>query len=620
MTGKIFLNYRRADSKGFTFAIFTVLEQHFSKEQIFMDVDTLLPGVDFVQALEEAVESCDVFLAVIGLHWENIKDKQGQRRIDNPKDFVRIEVAHALKRGIPVIPILVDGAQMPSPENLPDDLKRLSRRHAFIISDRLRSDMQHLISVLEKTFEHQEEERVKQEKKEANRQELEKAEADRKAKEEVEQKAKVQAAADKKDNEEKERIARQKAEADRQAREKADAVQKSLEQAELKAKEEERVVRQTAEAEHQAGEKVEEDHQAQEKAESVPGVARQPATADVQQENIDTLQSPFTRKRASLLRKVPAWMWVGSVLALVLMVFGAAGGFKLTPADEPTPTEVVLVLEVLTKTQTLELATSTPIPSATVTPTVTFTVIPTDTPTPAFPAGTEATNRKDSAVMIYVPPGDFKMGTYGSAYKEALHTVYLDGYWMYKTEVTNAMYRLCVESGGCTEPVDNGLYEMAPLFGWGDRPVESVSWEDATTYCQWAENRLPTEAEWEKAARGTDGRTYPWGEGIDPSLALYDNYIEGNTTLVGSYPEGASPYGLLDMAGNVWEWVADWYGSNYYQNSPAENPPGPEGGVNHVLRGGGLNSSREEVRSAYRQEGLSYVIGLGFRCASSTKP
>ena len=251
MTGKIFLNYRRADSKGYTFAIFTVLEQHFSKEQIFMDVDTLLPGVDFVQALEEAVEACDVFLAVIGARWENIKDDQSRRRIDNPEDFVRIEVAHALKRGIPVIPILVDGAQMPSSENLPNDLKGLSRRHAFIIGDRLRSDVQHLISVLEKTFEHQEEERIKQEKKEAKRQELEKAEADRKAKEEVEQKAKMQAAADKKDKEEKERIARQKAEADRQARE---------------------------------------------KAESVPGVVRQPATADVQQENIDTLQSSFTRK------------------------------------------------------------------------------------------------------------------------------------------------------------------------------------------------------------------------------------------------------------------------------------------------------------------------------------
>ena len=576
MTGKIFLNYRRADSKGYTFAIFTVLEQHFSKEQIFMDVDTLLPGVDFVQALEEAVEACDVFLAVIGARWENIKDDQGRRRIDNPEDFVRIEVAHALKRGIPVIPILVDGAQMPSSENLPNDLKGLSRRHAFIIGDRLRSDVQHLISVLEKTFEHQEEERIKQEKKEAKRQELEKAEADRKAKEETEQKAKMQAAADKKDKEEKERIARQKAEADRQARE---------------------------------------------KAESVPGVARQLATADVQQENIDTLQSSFTRKLASLLRKVPAWVWVGSVLALVVMVFGAAGGFKLTPADEPTPTEAVQVLEVLTKTQTPELATSTPIPAATVTPTVTFTVIPTDTPTPAFPAGTEATNRKDSAVMIYVPPGDFEMGTYG-AYNEALHTVYLDGYWMYKTEVTNAMYRLCVESSGCTEPVDNGFYEMAPLFGWGDRPVESISWEDATTYCQWAENRLPTEAEWEKAARGTDGRTYPWGEGIDPSLALYDDFIRGNTTLVGSYPEGASPYGLLDMAGNVWEWVADWYGSNYYQNSPAENPPGPVDGLYHVLRGGCFDSSMEEVRSAYRQEGLPYNKhrGLGFRCASSTKP
>jgi formylglycine-generating enzyme required for sulfatase activity len=615
MTGKIFLNYRRADSKGYTFAIFTVLEQHFSKEQIFMDVDTLLPGVDFVQALEEAVEDCDVFLAVIGARWENIKDDQGRRRIDNPEDFVRIEVAHALKRGIPVIPILVDGAQMPSSENLPDDLKGLSRRHAFIIGDRLRSDVQHLINVLEKTFEHQEAERIKQEKKEAKRQELEKAEADRKAKEEAKQKAKVQAAADKKDKEEKERIARQKAEADRQAREKADAVQKYLEQAELKPKtqaaadkkdkeEKERIARQKAEA----------DRQAREKAESVPGVARQPATADVQQENIDTLQSPFTRKRASLLRKVPVWVWVGSVLAFVVMVFGAVGGFKLTPADEPSPTEVVQVLEVLTKTPTPELATRTPNPTTTVTPAPTPAA--SVTPTPTLGVGSTRVSSKDGMTMVYIPAGVFLMGSDDGDYDESpVHEVYLDAFWIDEHEVTHDQYNKFMKEA---EHEDAYYNENG-----GSRPETYATWSDAHAYCEWAGRHLPTEAEWEKAARGgLDGKKYPWGDEdpvCDDSAENGAQFTdcEHGTVPVKSFSRNG--YGAMDMAGNLWEWVSDWYNSGYYENSPAENLQGPASGEYRVLRGGSWYNLADLMRVANRFKlvPVNTSSNIGFRCAAS---
>jgi len=598
MTGKIFLNYRRADSRGYTFAIFTVLEQHFSKEQIFMDVDTLLPGVDFVQALEEAVEACDVFLAVIGSRWEYIKDDQGQRRIDNPEDFVRIEVAHALKRNIPVIPILVEGAQMPSTENLPDDLKKLSRRHAFIIGDRLRSDVQGLVRVLEKTFKSLEAERIKQEK----------AETERLAELETEQKAREKA--------EEERKTKEQAEADRIVRAEADAKQKVQEQAEaeLKAKKE---------AEQRAKEQAELDRkvkkEAKQKARVLAGAEKKEAddrkrfsrqktkTAAAGQEHKAVSPTP------SVFKKIPVWVWPVAGVVLILIGYGIFGGFSPTSLEEPEETGVSQAFTAYTNTPTSETISSTPTPEPEITPTITFTVIPTETPTPAFPAGTEATNPKDSAAMIYVPPGDFNMGTFGS-YEEALHTVYLDGYWIYKTEVTNAMFRLCIELGECTEPVGQ--------YGWWDRPFEYASWGDAYIYCRWAENRLPTEAEWEKAARGTDGRTYPWGEGIDHSLALYDNYKGGGTTKVGSYPEGASPYGLLDMAGNVWEWVADWYDDSYYQNSPAQNPPGPESGglwPYRVLRGGSYNSSIEELRSAYRMFDRSSTVH-GFRCASSTKP
>ncbi len=232
MTENIFLSYRRDDSRGYTNAIYTLLELHFPTDSIFMDVDTLIPGSDFVQSLQDAVENCDIFLAVIGSRWENIEDKEGRRRLDNPEDFVRIEVAHALKRGIPVIPVLVDGAQMPSSDTLPDNLKELARRHAFSIGDHMRSDMQRLIKVLERTFKRLEEDRIKQEKKEA----------ELLAKHEAEQKAKAQAELEKKAAEEKERLALQKAERERQEREEAEAEQKAREKAE-----EERKAREQAE-------------------------------------------------------------------------------------------------------------------------------------------------------------------------------------------------------------------------------------------------------------------------------------------------------------------------------------------------------------------------------------
>lgn len=249
MTENIFLSYRRDDSRGYTNAIYTLLELHFPADSIFMDVDTLVPGSDFVQSLQDAVENCDIFLAVIGSRWENVQDKEGRRRLDNPEDFVRIEVAHALKRGIPVIPVLVDGAQMPSSDTLPDNLKELARRHAFSIGDHMRPDMQRLIKVLEKTFKRLEENRIKQEKKGA----------ELLAKHEAEQKAIVQAEAEKKAAEEKERLVLQQAELERQEQEKAEAEQKAREKAE-----EEQKAKEQAEAEQKAKEEADAEKKAAE--------------------------------------------------------------------------------------------------------------------------------------------------------------------------------------------------------------------------------------------------------------------------------------------------------------------------------------------------------------------
>jgi formylglycine-generating enzyme required for sulfatase activity len=165
------------------------------------------------------------------------------------------------------------------------------------------------------------------------------------------------------------------------------------------------------------------------------------------------------------------------------------------------------------------------------------------------------------APMVFVPPGEFTMGNN--------HTVYLDAFWIDKTEVTNAMYAECVQAGKCSPPRSTRSNTRNAYFGsplYDDHPVIFIAWTDANDYCTWAGRRLLTEAEWEKAARGIDGRPFPWGR-AEPWIGLL-NYQAQDTAEVGLYPDGASPYGALDMAGNVAECVADWLSDPYYGNPP----------------------------------------------------
>lgn len=260
------------------------------------------------------------------------------------------------------------------------------------------------------------------------------------------------------------------------------------------------------------------------------------------------------------------------------------------------------------------------------------------TPTPGLTIGSSKVSDKDGMLMLYVPAGEFEMGyADGKDDEKPVHTVYLDAFWIDQTEITNKMYYLCVDAGVCTQPfqgaykglrVDSSTREV--YYGnpeYDDYPVIYVNHMQADIYCRWAGRRLPTEAEWEKAARGTDGRLYPWGnESPNEMLANYDGNI-GDTTPVGSYPEGASPYGALDMAGNLWEWVEDFYFEEYYANSPYKNPQGPESGWVFAQRGGSWKKSERPIRSTYRHHYsppiLSSLINShsydGFRCAASAK-
>jgi formylglycine-generating enzyme required for sulfatase activity len=244
--------------------------------------------------------------------------------------------------------------------------------------------------------------------------------------------------------------------------------------------------------------------------------------------------------------------------------------------------------------------------------------------------------------MVYVPAGAFWMGSEESdpdadADEKPQHEVTLDAFWIDRTEVTNAQYRRCIEDAVCEPPSETGSYSRDSYYGtseFDDYPVIYVNWEQASRYCAWAGKRLPTEAEWEKAARGTDKRMYPWGDGFDGNLVNScdvnceldwkegdwdDGYVD--TAPVGSYPNGASPYGALDMAGNVWEWVADWYSEDYYASLPDRNPQGPGSGVRRVLRGGSGYNVQWHVRVAGRNglEPSSSLWGsnVGFRCARS---
>lgn len=249
------------------------------------------------------------------------------------------------------------------------------------------------------------------------------------------------------------------------------------------------------------------------------------------------------------------------------------------------------------------------------------------TETAGIPPGTIRTASRDGMQLVHVPAGVFWRGSEISepqsrSDEKPKQAIYLDEFWIDLSEVTNSMYAGCVREGVCDMPSQSSSQRNLFYFGreaFNEYPVIYVSWSDADRYCRWAGRRLPSEAEWEKAARGVDGRIYPWGnEYASGLLANFDSQV-GDTTRTGSYPGGASPYGVLDMAGNVAEWVADWFDPNYYLSAAVINPLGPEQGEFRVQRGGSWLSQTHVIRTAYRLWNYpdSSFEGIGFRCAVS---
>ncbi len=412
----IFISYRREDSIAYAGRLYDHLAAQFGEERIFMDIDTMKLGRSFVKQLEDAVSACDVLIAVIGENWLTVSDEEGHRRIDNPRDFVRIEIKTALERDIPVIPLFVGGAMIPKATSLPDDLENFAERHGMEINDtRFRADATRLIEQI---------------------------------------------------------------------------------------------------------------------TEYVTGTA--------------TKGQPISAPKGK-------------------------------PRSKPKGKSA-----------------STPKSKITATP----------KGKPAIPEG-----------MVLIPKGPF---LYGERKKKISinHDYYMDMYPM-----TNKAYKKFIGAGGYktqkywsdegwtwkeNDHVNRPEFWTDSIWNQADHPVVGVSYYEAEAYASWAGKRLPTEQEWEKAARGTDGRKYPWGNAFDTTKCNSGGGCFDATTPVTTYPKGISPSGCFDMAGNVWEWCASWYDADK---------------DTRVLRGGSWYTHPSNLRSAYRYRYAPTLRGAfhGVRCAQDAR-
>jgi len=314
-----------------------------------------------------------------------------------------------------------------------------------------------------------------------------------------------------------------------------------------------------------------------------------------------------------------------AIMALVMVILNISKFAEFAiPLPSPSPTPTFTPIVPPTKSA-IRNPISSPSNTPTFTPTFTLTPTNTNSPTP-FP---ESIKDNKGVDMILIPDGEFTIGyDKGTDIEKPQDSKLVHAFYIDKFEVTNKLYSECVKTNICQQPHNVNSSTRSIYYGnsvYNDYPVIYVDWYMAKTYCEWRNTRLPTEPEWEKAARGTDGRLYPWGNKIDYSFANYSNYI-GDTTKVGSYEIGKSKYGIYDMSGNVSEWTSSLFYYYPYITTKFEddnNIVDPR-----VTRGGDWRSdSIAKLRSSYREGYLLYYQGklvnldfLGFRCAKSTTP
>lgn len=277
---------------------------------------------------------------------------------------------------------------------------------------------------------------------------------------------------------------------------------------------------------------------------------------------------------------------------------------NVASSPEPTPSQAAAVVELPTDTPAIS-------------PTLPPTAVPTPTAVPPTPT---ATPLPVPDGMVLIPAGTFMMGAEdGQAIEAPVHEVSLSAYFLDQYEVSNAQYRACVEAGVCPQTSFPDAftypdYRDDPTYD--DYPVVGVTWDQAFFYCNWADKRLPTEAEWEYAARGPENLLWPWGNSFDPALSAAS---APDVQPVDSYPDGVSPFNIFNMAGNVAEWVLDVYDGNFYANSPAEDPLNRADGLDRIYRGGSFANPNESAYLTYRRYAQLRTftdVDIGFRCAA----
>lgn len=643
---KVFLSYASQDKP-----LVRELSRRLTGEgwiDTWQDEKNLLPGQDWRVKIEEAVEDADVVIIVLSQHSVS---KEGH--VQKELRYAREIALEKPEDAIFLIPLRLDECEVP----------RGLRFYQWVdyFGDNKDFSYKALVASLNLRYE----QKIMVEEAENLRKKLQEREIVTKIAHEKAEKDAAEKTRLRKEKEERKRIAKEKAEreaADKLAREKAE--KEAVEKARLEAEELARQKSAKEKAERESAEKAWFDKtwaEAEERAilkaakekaerEAADKLAREKIEKEVaekarlkadREQNIKEARLKKERETSENARRgsvntqkvnqvkksvkpeIPTpnsgnqvVYWVGG---FALLVFGMIFLSSLnTPVPTPQPTAIVYTL---TKTE-MPTPSKTPAPSKTHTPSK--TPAPSKTPTKAFtPITPYPTEIKDSkgVTMRLVPAGEFMMGSeVGLENEQPVHRVYLEAFYMDIYEVTNELFEVCVVAGFCTPPGSSRGYSRTSYYGnsqFDNYPVVGLYWRQAQTYCEWRDASLPTEAQWEKAASGIDGRTYPWGEDISCNKANYSDCV-GDTTEVGSYEAGKSYYGMYDMGGNVWEWVYDWYDKNYYQSSPYMNPSGPNSGINLVVRGGSFTwtegSLRVSARNSLRVNGSTLT---GFRCVRS---